>query len=317
MRATAVLVGNSSSAIREGAFIGTPAVNIGTRQDGPGARRERRSTSATTTCRSRTRSARQIEHGRYAHGADLRRRPRGRADRRRALDGDDLDPQAHHVLRWTVLGLIPARGGSKGIPRKNLAPLGGQAAARVDGRRGAGRARAHRAWSSRPTTTRSRLRRRSTSRCRCAGRPSSGGRHADARRRPRRARTTRDAESSCSSSRRRRSAAPSTSTLRSCCSRRRRGLGGERRRGSARVHAGLGAATGGRPVAAVRGWAACDPPSGQADALRAQRAGGTGRPCPTSSRTARCTETTAGPIRCRSWNRSTSTTQTTSRSSTC
>ena len=34
MRGTACLVGNSSSAIREGAFIGTPAVNIGPRQDG-------------------------------------------------------------------------------------------------------------------------------------------------------------------------------------------------------------------------------------------------------------------------------------------
>ena len=33
MRRTACLLGNSSSAIREGAFIGTPAVNIGTRQD--------------------------------------------------------------------------------------------------------------------------------------------------------------------------------------------------------------------------------------------------------------------------------------------
>jgi UDP-hydrolysing UDP-N-acetyl-D-glucosamine 2-epimerase len=32
MRRTACLVGNSSSAIREGAFIGTPSVNIGTRQ---------------------------------------------------------------------------------------------------------------------------------------------------------------------------------------------------------------------------------------------------------------------------------------------
>jgi UDP-hydrolysing UDP-N-acetyl-D-glucosamine 2-epimerase len=32
VRRTACLVGNSSSAIREGAFIGTPAVNIGTRQ---------------------------------------------------------------------------------------------------------------------------------------------------------------------------------------------------------------------------------------------------------------------------------------------
>jgi UDP-hydrolysing UDP-N-acetyl-D-glucosamine 2-epimerase len=34
MSRTAALVGNSSSAIREGAFIGTPAVNIGPRQDG-------------------------------------------------------------------------------------------------------------------------------------------------------------------------------------------------------------------------------------------------------------------------------------------
>jgi UDP-hydrolysing UDP-N-acetyl-D-glucosamine 2-epimerase len=34
MRKTACLIGNSSSAIREGAFIGTPAVNIGTRQVG-------------------------------------------------------------------------------------------------------------------------------------------------------------------------------------------------------------------------------------------------------------------------------------------
>jgi UDP-hydrolysing UDP-N-acetyl-D-glucosamine 2-epimerase len=34
MRKTACLVGNSSSAIREGAFIGTPAVNVGPRQAG-------------------------------------------------------------------------------------------------------------------------------------------------------------------------------------------------------------------------------------------------------------------------------------------
>jgi len=34
MARTACIVGNSSSAIREGAFIGTPAVNIGPRQDG-------------------------------------------------------------------------------------------------------------------------------------------------------------------------------------------------------------------------------------------------------------------------------------------
>jgi len=32
MARTSCLIGNSSSAIREGAFIGTPAVNVGTRQ---------------------------------------------------------------------------------------------------------------------------------------------------------------------------------------------------------------------------------------------------------------------------------------------
>ena len=33
MKNCACIVGNSSSAIREGSFIGTPAVNIGTRQN--------------------------------------------------------------------------------------------------------------------------------------------------------------------------------------------------------------------------------------------------------------------------------------------
>ena len=33
MNTTACLVGNSSSGVRDGAFIGTPAVNIGTRQN--------------------------------------------------------------------------------------------------------------------------------------------------------------------------------------------------------------------------------------------------------------------------------------------
>ena len=34
MNLTSCIVGNSSSAIREGAYIGTPAVNIGSRQNG-------------------------------------------------------------------------------------------------------------------------------------------------------------------------------------------------------------------------------------------------------------------------------------------
>jgi UDP-hydrolysing UDP-N-acetyl-D-glucosamine 2-epimerase len=62
---TAVLVGNSSSAIREGAFIGTPAVNIGSRQEG----RERGSNAVDAGYDRREileAMRAQIEHGPYA-----------------------------------------------------------------------------------------------------------------------------------------------------------------------------------------------------------------------------------------------------------
>lgn len=64
MNNTACLVGNSSSGIREGAFIGTPCVNIGTRQEG----RERGSNVIDVKCdRTNIENAirKQIEHGKY------------------------------------------------------------------------------------------------------------------------------------------------------------------------------------------------------------------------------------------------------------
>jgi UDP-hydrolysing UDP-N-acetyl-D-glucosamine 2-epimerase len=66
MRKTSVLVGNSSSAIREGSFIGTPAVNIGSRQQG----RQRGANVIDVgydagEIASAMRA--QIEHGRYEH----------------------------------------------------------------------------------------------------------------------------------------------------------------------------------------------------------------------------------------------------------
>jgi UDP-hydrolysing UDP-N-acetyl-D-glucosamine 2-epimerase len=64
MGKTACLVGNSSSAIREGSFAGTPAVNIGTRQQG----RERGANVIDVGYdRHETVEAirRQLEHGRY------------------------------------------------------------------------------------------------------------------------------------------------------------------------------------------------------------------------------------------------------------
>ena len=65
MRRTACLVGNSSSGIREGAFIGTPVVNIGTRQNA----RDRGSNVmdvAYDKDEIKAAIARQIDHGRYA-----------------------------------------------------------------------------------------------------------------------------------------------------------------------------------------------------------------------------------------------------------
>ena len=64
MRATICLIGNSSSGIREGAFIGTPVVNIGTRQHA----RERGSNVIDVDYnKDEIKSAitRQLNHGRY------------------------------------------------------------------------------------------------------------------------------------------------------------------------------------------------------------------------------------------------------------
>ena len=66
MRKTACIVGNSSSAIREGSFIGMPAVNIGPRQEG----RDRGSNVVDVEYdRGQVASAirAQVEHGSYEH----------------------------------------------------------------------------------------------------------------------------------------------------------------------------------------------------------------------------------------------------------
>ena len=64
MKKTACLIGNSSSGIREGAFIGTPVVNVGSRQD----MRERGQNVIEVACETEAIVAavrRQIEHGPY------------------------------------------------------------------------------------------------------------------------------------------------------------------------------------------------------------------------------------------------------------
>jgi UDP-N-acetylglucosamine 2-epimerase len=65
MKRTACLIGNSSSGIREGAFIGTPVVNIGSRQD----MRERGRNVMDVgyeTAEIAQAVRRQLDHGRYA-----------------------------------------------------------------------------------------------------------------------------------------------------------------------------------------------------------------------------------------------------------
>jgi UDP-N-acetylglucosamine 2-epimerase len=65
MNRTACLVGNSSSAIREGAFIGVPAVNVGTRQQ---ARQRAANVQDVPHERSAIAAAiaTQVRHGKYA-----------------------------------------------------------------------------------------------------------------------------------------------------------------------------------------------------------------------------------------------------------
>lgn len=65
MRATACLIGNSSSGIREGAYVGTPVVNIGSRQN----MRDRGENVIEVPYNKGAISkaiAKQVEHGRYA-----------------------------------------------------------------------------------------------------------------------------------------------------------------------------------------------------------------------------------------------------------
>ncbi len=64
MRRTACLIGNSSSAIREGAFIGTPAVNIGSRQTMRQRGKNIMDVDANRTALIEAIQA-QVSHGRY------------------------------------------------------------------------------------------------------------------------------------------------------------------------------------------------------------------------------------------------------------
>jgi len=106
LRSADCLVGNSSVGLRECAYLGTPVVNIGTRQRG----RERAGNVIDVTHdRYAIRSAitRQCEHGRYPHSA---------------LYGEGRSGEA--IARHLVaLCRHPAPQGQQGVPREVAAPV--------------------------------------------------------------------------------------------------------------------------------------------------------------------------------------------------
>ena len=172
----ACAVGNSSAPIREGAFLGVPAVNIGTRQAG----RDRGPNVVDVAARPRgdrrRRSARQLAHGRYPSDRALRRRRSAGPRIADVLaDGAAVGAEAAvvHGYLMRVLGVIPARGGSKGIARQEPArrwAAGRCWPTRRTPARGSRRADADRASSTDDAAIAEAARGRSASTCRSCGR---------------------------------------------------------------------------------------------------------------------------------------------------
>ena len=128
MARTRCLVGNSSSAIREGAFIGTPSVNIGSRQT---ARQRGDNVVDADYDRGAIADAiaDRIAAREVPDESDLRRRQGRPAYRATAGDGEDLARQADHVL-IAALGSKADRMQRRSIERRERARVHGGAAVR-------------------------------------------------------------------------------------------------------------------------------------------------------------------------------------------
>ena len=108
LRSARVLIGNSSAGIREGAYLGTPVVNIGTRQ----SRRERAGNVLDVGHNRHTirdAIAKQLQHGRYQPNTLY---GHGRS-------GEAI---AHRLI---ALCRHPASPGQRGVPWKVAAPISG------------------------------------------------------------------------------------------------------------------------------------------------------------------------------------------------
>lgn len=125
LRLVAAVVGNSSSGIVEAPSAGVPTVDIGIRQKG------RIAAASVTHCGD---TADEIEAAIRAALARGRRntpnpyhRPGTLQAMVHAITGDTAESAAHSRQGAArPLYIIPARGGSKGIPRKNIKPLAGK-----------------------------------------------------------------------------------------------------------------------------------------------------------------------------------------------
>lgn len=120
------IIGNSSVAIRECVFLGVPAVNIGSRQSG----------------RDRGLNVIDVDYDREQIASAIQRHlhdPRPGSD---PLYGDGragdqiaellatlplkYQKRLNRSMAPNILGLIPARGGSKGVLRKNIRIVAGE-----------------------------------------------------------------------------------------------------------------------------------------------------------------------------------------------
>ncbi len=128
-------VGNSSSFVRDAGYFGTPVVLVGDRQEG--RETDEHVTHVVPIAAQILRAIRnQVRHGAYApstlYGDGLVSRPHcgrpGQAHPLRSKDGFTTFTTRTQRIRMAmrVLGIITARGGSKGIPRKNVALLLGK-----------------------------------------------------------------------------------------------------------------------------------------------------------------------------------------------
>ena len=135
LMSTACAIGNSSSFVRDASYFGTPVVLVGDRQEGretdihvarvSRARWTSRWRSANNCVTAATRPARYMATATSLPASPTRWWP-SRLTARNGCTTSTTRRRRKKGPTMQVLGIITARGGSKGIPRKNIASLMGR-----------------------------------------------------------------------------------------------------------------------------------------------------------------------------------------------